>query len=327
MDQRPLLSIAIPTFNRAEILNNSLARIIPQIVQFADRIELIVSDNCSTDHTQQIVSEYKSKNPSFRFISHLQVKNTGYYGNFKTCKELSIGQFFWLLSDNEYLTPNAIEIIINNIQKDIDCGAFYLNNLSELNSTLDSYSFIQNAEDFFNSEEAYKITLISSVVFYNIKDYDSDVFTQFENNLFLGFLLLCNSLTYRRSVCSITAPFYKSIDSTVSFNVFDAWTLHIDACITYMLVCNLLNDSTKIVFVNGFLRTNVYSHVLSFRRGKLVGLQTYNRDQIKLLLDNYYLNYTFYKKNIRPFIGSPKLFLWLLLIKKRIKRLINNTSF
>ena len=42
-----LLTIAIPTFNRAEILDEALKRVLPEIKQFEEFIELIVSDNFS----------------------------------------------------------------------------------------------------------------------------------------------------------------------------------------------------------------------------------------------------------------------------------------
>ena len=51
-------------------------------------------------------------------IHFKQVKNTGYYGNFKKCRELSTGDYFWLLSDNDYVANGLIDylldILINN---------------------------------------------------------------------------------------------------------------------------------------------------------------------------------------------------------------------
>ena len=58
----PLLSICIPTYNRAEILDKSLESITKQdIFQKTDEVEIIVSDNCSQDNTHNIVHKYIEK--------------------------------------------------------------------------------------------------------------------------------------------------------------------------------------------------------------------------------------------------------------------------
>ncbi len=47
-----LLTIAIPTYNRAELLDKQLAWLAQAIQGFESDCEIFVSDNCSTDHTQ-----------------------------------------------------------------------------------------------------------------------------------------------------------------------------------------------------------------------------------------------------------------------------------
>ncbi len=55
----PVLTLAIPTYNRADILNETLRRIVNDPA-CDERVEIIVSDNCSTDHTAQVVAGYPS---------------------------------------------------------------------------------------------------------------------------------------------------------------------------------------------------------------------------------------------------------------------------
>ena len=50
-----LLSIGIPTFNRAELLHSALFSLAPQIKEFQGEVELIVSDNNSQDNTEEVV--------------------------------------------------------------------------------------------------------------------------------------------------------------------------------------------------------------------------------------------------------------------------------
>ena len=52
----PLLTIAIPTYNRAGDLGTALGHIAGQLGPLADRVEVLVSDNCSTDATAEVVA-------------------------------------------------------------------------------------------------------------------------------------------------------------------------------------------------------------------------------------------------------------------------------
>ena len=51
MDSKPLLTIAIPTYNGGNTIQNLLDLLLPQC---SDEIEVIISDNCSTDGTDMI---------------------------------------------------------------------------------------------------------------------------------------------------------------------------------------------------------------------------------------------------------------------------------
>jgi abequosyltransferase len=55
----PLLSICIPTWNRAKFLAQSLGRFAEQIKDISpEELELYVSDNCSDDNTSEVVTYY-----------------------------------------------------------------------------------------------------------------------------------------------------------------------------------------------------------------------------------------------------------------------------
>ena len=68
---RPLLTIAVPTYNRSAYLKRSLQNIITQIIEvdkFGESIEMVVSDNCSKDETAEVV---KSLSSSYSFKIYL----------------------------------------------------------------------------------------------------------------------------------------------------------------------------------------------------------------------------------------------------------------
>ena len=57
----PLLSICIPTYNRYEYLISNLEILMPQVAKFADKIEVLINDNASTDSTTEILSKVASE--------------------------------------------------------------------------------------------------------------------------------------------------------------------------------------------------------------------------------------------------------------------------
>ena len=59
---QPLLSICIPTYNRAKILDRALENIERELKSIdINEIELVIFNNCSKDDTQEIVYKYINK--------------------------------------------------------------------------------------------------------------------------------------------------------------------------------------------------------------------------------------------------------------------------
>ena len=58
-NKQPLLSICIPTYNRAEYLEGALKNIVTDSA-FDSRVEVIISDNASTDNTQEVGKKYSN---------------------------------------------------------------------------------------------------------------------------------------------------------------------------------------------------------------------------------------------------------------------------
>jgi glycosyltransferase involved in cell wall biosynthesis len=98
----PKVTIAIPTFNRAGYLGKALDSALGQ--SYAN-IQVIVSDNASTDATQQVLAAYDDR----RLTVLRQERNLGMVPNWNACLEAAEGEFFLFLSDDDYLAKTAIE--------------------------------------------------------------------------------------------------------------------------------------------------------------------------------------------------------------------------
>jgi abequosyltransferase len=111
---KPLLTIAIPTYNRAPLLSQSLAVLSVQLQEFPD-VELIVSDNASTDETKKVVSEHLERGVNLRYVQN--ESNFGMDRNFQQCFQFAQGKYFWLLSDDDIALPGSIALIRNYLLK------------------------------------------------------------------------------------------------------------------------------------------------------------------------------------------------------------------
>lgn len=91
-----LLSICIPTCNRAEILDEAISALVPLLSEYD--IEIIISDNASTDNTPEVVEKYKSLYPEI--VYHRNSQNIGPDRNFIQSLLLSVSHYQWLLGDS-----------------------------------------------------------------------------------------------------------------------------------------------------------------------------------------------------------------------------------
>lgn len=113
---KPLVTIAIPTYNRADgYLKQSLSSAVRQTYQ---NIEIIVSDNCSTDNTRMFV---KSFNDS-RIRYFRQKENVKMIHNFNFCVEQARGVYFLLLHDDDEIDDDFVETCMNMAKYSADIG-------------------------------------------------------------------------------------------------------------------------------------------------------------------------------------------------------------
>lgn len=101
----PILTICIPTYNRANCLEQQLIRLQELDEVSRQSIEIIVSDNCSKDDTPKIAQKF-SETLNFTYLRNQE--NLGPDGNFLQCFQKSSGRYIWLLGDDDYLCTKHI---------------------------------------------------------------------------------------------------------------------------------------------------------------------------------------------------------------------------
>lgn len=97
----PLFSIIIPTFNRGNLITETINSVLSQ--SFKD-YEIIAADDGSTDDTQEILKSYKEK------IRYMRQENKGAEAVRNLGAKIAEGDYFLFLDSDDLLLPDALSV-------------------------------------------------------------------------------------------------------------------------------------------------------------------------------------------------------------------------
>ena len=119
----PLLSICIPTHDRAEALRLTLRNVLSETAPLGGRVEVVVSDNASTDPTAAVLAE---QGEAVRW--QVRPANLGYFRNMVgMAGELARGRFLWMLGDDDMIIRGSVARALEHLDQRPDLDFFYLN--------------------------------------------------------------------------------------------------------------------------------------------------------------------------------------------------------
>lgn len=110
----PLLSICIPTYNRAiylERLVNCLVKQIAIINKDRNVVELIIVDNASEDTTEELCNTLAEMFSSW-LSYHRHDSNIGMDGNFEYSFNIANGNYFWMIGDDDLVCNDGIGAVV-----------------------------------------------------------------------------------------------------------------------------------------------------------------------------------------------------------------------
>ena len=111
-----LLTITIPTFNRAEHLDVLLGSLFAQIGAFKDEIRIVVIDNHSTDDTALRCKAWKQKGTPFEYICNAE--NIGMARNIIKCFDLVDTEYSWTIGDDDVLRDGMLACVMKILKRD-----------------------------------------------------------------------------------------------------------------------------------------------------------------------------------------------------------------
>jgi abequosyltransferase len=119
------LSIAIPTYNGSRYIREALDSIISQLGDIDEEVEIVISDNASTDETPEIIREYQNQYPFIKYFRNEE--NIGADRNFDLAVKRSTGEYVWLFSDDDKLKQGAIRKVLQVLQERPNIGLIWVN--------------------------------------------------------------------------------------------------------------------------------------------------------------------------------------------------------
>ncbi len=159
LDPQPLVTIAIPTFNRA---NKYLPLALKSAVnQDYANLEIIVSDNASTDGTEAVVASLKS--PRVRYIKH--ERNIGSNKNCNYCVAQAAGVYFLLLHDDDLIDPDFVTSCIEAAAGQKELGVIRTG-IRVINSNGDTLREKKNPTEGLSLSEFFRAWFRGDTAFY-----------------------------------------------------------------------------------------------------------------------------------------------------------------
>src|SRR4030066_885604 len=110
------LSILIPTFNRCNKLVRLLNCIKDEVetCQLGNLVSVYVSDNASTDDTENQVREFRGNQLDVHYFR--QSENVGFDGNLRFLYQKAGSEYVWFMADDDLPLRGAISNIISTIE-------------------------------------------------------------------------------------------------------------------------------------------------------------------------------------------------------------------
>ena len=108
--RRPLISVAIPTYNRGRLLEETLASILPQT---DESVEVVVYDTGSADDTSERVEKLAQDSPALRFFSVAERHSLD--ETLLRLLDVCRGEYVWFFSSDDQMNPGAIEAVRKRI--------------------------------------------------------------------------------------------------------------------------------------------------------------------------------------------------------------------
>jgi glycosyltransferase involved in cell wall biosynthesis len=110
-----LLSLALPTFGRAQFLDAFLSIHLPILHKY--NVQLIISDNASNDNTLDVVQKYLNQYSVIKFYCNKQTESPD--RNFEIALGYADTEYVWLIGDTYQVDEETVKAVLDTISSEV----------------------------------------------------------------------------------------------------------------------------------------------------------------------------------------------------------------
>lgn len=120
-----LISVVIPSYNRANTVGYTIDSIIAQKVNA--KIEIVIGDDCSTDNAREVLLQYKEKYPDIIRLFFWE-KNLGLGANWASCIKECKGKYICNCDNDDYWhNLDKLQLQLDHMESHPDCNVLITN--------------------------------------------------------------------------------------------------------------------------------------------------------------------------------------------------------
>lgn len=259
-----ILSICIPTRNRARFLDKNLTKIASIL---NESVEIVIGDDGSTDDTNSVVKNFIKSNPKIRVIYKQNLKPIFFDKNVLDIVKRASGDFCWLLGDDDIPEHGSITKILSIINKHPDISLIHLN-YSRFDNILnkvtakkmvngidkdihfkdfEDYYFKPIADSYFKFLGTHTITMSSDVI--NRKKWmkvEKDLKKYIGHN-FIHSFLIGNIISSNNSVYFVAKPQVQYLSNNHRVWPNDIWKDYNHVLLNYLQSIGYSKEKIKLM--------------------------------------------------------------------------------
>jgi glycosyltransferase involved in cell wall biosynthesis len=109
--EQPIVSVVIPSYNRAETVGQTIDSILNQQCNF--EFEIVIGDDCSTDNAREVLQGYQKQYPTkIKLLFH--DTNLGLGANWATCVQHCRGKYLANCDNDDYWhNPEKLQLQVD----------------------------------------------------------------------------------------------------------------------------------------------------------------------------------------------------------------------
>lgn len=162
---KPLLTVAIPTYNRPSSLRNILEVLCKCS---SNKFEILISDDSSDQRVHDLVRQYQQRISNLRYF--LNPTNLGFNANVAQLYELSTTPYVWFLCDDDTIFESSVSNIIFTLERNNPAVCIFncsWNNVYNIKSYTDVKEdrVFDNLATFNSYDVLMRMTFLSILVF------------------------------------------------------------------------------------------------------------------------------------------------------------------